>query len=89
MDLANDPLVDDELWVQCDLVDEREGRAGREHLERVLLARMRKALEHLFDLKVVQAVALDPCRAVDRAHPGPVSEPVAVARVEPRLAKSH
>lgn len=87
MDLADDPLVDPERRIGREVVDERERGARGQDLQRVLLRGRRQALKHLLDLEVVQAVPLDPGRAVDGANPRPMAEPVPIARVETQVGE--
>jgi hypothetical protein len=87
VDLADRLLVDREVGPLGDLVHEGERLPHREDFEGVLLAQPRRTHQNLLHLEVVEAVALDACGAVDRAHPGAVAEPFLVPRIEAEVAE--
>ena len=87
VDFPYHALIDHELRVWSDLVHKRESLASREYLESVLLSRRGQMLEHILDLKVVQAVPFNASGPVNGPHPGAMPKPIPVTGVDPQVGE--
>ncbi len=88
MQLSDDGLVGNDA--RCgQFVGERQRVTCTDDLASLLVADLRRALagEQCLDLDVGGGVALDPCRAVDRPHPGAATHPLRVGGVDRQVVE--